>query len=617
MKRIFSCILAAVFMMIILSACDFNIPEEENTGAVKEYEPYYVYEKYTSKELEKAAERLFDTDFSITEEYEPLEFDETQCTVYTLHSESMPFDIHIYSDYSDYGYGADEGVQYYYPHARCNYYERMMSYKRDAAAQVAEFYGLDVTVSGQDAVVTVSSYDQLSNVYKYLEKTNELYNFQVIEEELTGLLRDIRTRPTLSVCLDEKVFGRNDEIVLLYYTINHDTYYYTKSALLSDIKEKYINLLDSLSLKDSLITDEIRAEIVKPMITELRIDGVPVEVKECNGFTLDPNFTFDYDWKLNGYYADIRICAPAKDYDLPPDSIGDDRNFRYLVELLGGTYSSELTMQMSTIIANYSAEWFLGGKTYTASTYCQEYIPTESYFWINDFYMIPTSAVYSKEMWGLEDGYDASDYYVRMNIDDFSAILGVAAEVNYEEGWLNLVTPEGYFLYEPPIEYPEKFFCERVSLESTHYIIYKNDGTVLEEAYTEDFNHAACEQLDENIVHLDTSEDRNTVHYFYDTEAGIKSQCYENVGLISWPLVVYCPSYSRRIVVSEVFGEGRSMILAEDAVSAEGHIISYAELSYDNTEITVTYSTDDGDVTRTFDLGSIFAESVKTKGGYV
>ncbi len=611
MKRVYCIILSFFILLTILSACDFRLHDEGQgvPAVVEEYEPYYVYEKYTAAELEQAAEYLFNIDFSIIEEYEPLESDETQCTVYTLRSESMPFDIHIYSDYSDYGYGVYEGILYYYPHAKCNYYERMMSYKRDAAAQVAEFYGLDVTVSGQDAVVTVSSYDQLGNVYKYLEKTNELYNFQVVEEELTGLLRDIRTRPTLSVRLDEETFGRNDEIVLLYYTINHETYYYTKSALLPTIQEDYINLLDSLSLTDSQITDEIRADIIKPEITELRIDGVPVKVKECDGFTLDPNFTFDYDWKLGGYYGDIRICAPAADYDLPPDSTGDDRNFKYLVELLGGTYSSELTMQMSTIIASYSAEWYLGGKNYTASTYCQEYIPTESYFWINDYYMVPTSTTYSKEMWGLEDGYDASDYYVRMTFVDLAAILGVTAEVNYEEGWLNLVTPAGYFLYEPPVEYPEQFLCENVSLEGTHYIIYKSDGTILEEAYTEDFNHAACEQLAENIVHLDTSEDRNTVHYFYDTEVGIKSQCYENVGLISWPLVVYCPSYSRQIVISEVFGEGKMMILAEDASSARGHIISYAELSYGNTELTVTYSTDDGNVTRTFDLGSTFAES--------
>ncbi|MBP3415160.1 MAG: leucine-rich repeat domain-containing protein [Clostridia bacterium] len=399
--------------------------------------------RYSERELVAAAEALFDTEFDVVDSHEP--DDESKTAKYTILSDDIPFEFNLYADYTkDRMYSDGEPSVVLVPHAYCDYYEKMMEYQSKAAEEIADELGLSVTIDGQQAQVKISGYEQLKDVYEYLEKTNTLYNFTVVESQLTGLLRDIRTRPTLSVILDQKTFRCSDEVMLLYYTINHNDYNYTKSALLPTMCEMYIEKLDSLSLDDPAVTKKIREEFVKPALTELRINGEPVSSLNRGKHTANPNFVFDYNWLLQGYYADVRMSAPADNYNGSPTIYGDDRNFKYLVELLGGTYISECDMQYNAVLSAYSSDWYLGGNVYTNFNLCQEYIPIESYFWINDEYL-EVDCTYSKEMWGLENGYDPGDFYIRISMESFADILGVDIQANYEEGWLDLITPENYF----------------------------------------------------------------------------------------------------------------------------------------------------------------------------
>lgn len=557
-------------------------------------------QNYSQDMLVDAAEQLFQTSFQVVSSHE--EAGHTLVS-YRLRPDTLPFEFSVFSE----AVLARNGSSYSL-HPWCDYYARKMEYFQEEATKLAGKYGLSVTVQGQKAYVSVQRYDQLAQVYAYLNDTNQLYNFTVEESQLTGLLRDIRTRPTLSVRLDKQAFGREDEITLLYYTINPDTYSYTKDALLPTLQENYITLLDRLALTDQTVTADIREKIVHPAITQLRINGQPAAVKACDGYVLDPNIIFDYNWEQGRYCGDVRICAPAEDYNALPSPAGDDRNFKYLVELLGGTYTSSLDTQYNDILAAYSAHWYAGGKAYGAATICQEYIPIESAFSAAGF-PLSIDCTYSKEMWGLENGYGPEDYCLRLTPEGLGDLLGVRVEANYEEGWLDLITPPGYLGAGIPEQYPEQFLVEKAGLDHSHYVIYKADGSILEEADTEGYCYAYCQQLAENIVSLKISDHGCPTYWFFNTETGEKSQGYDDIALIQYPLFVYHPADSTLVTVCEIFGQDRSIDFETDIYFYGGTVIEGAEFSPDMKQVTVTYLTNRDDFsreTKTFDLGDAF-----------
>lgn len=617
MKKILT-VLSAVALLaalcLSLAGCGEALYVLDSDGVkINCNEADFIQEKYNADECRAEAERLFGTTFKVVASDKPSSGEDR--SRYTLRSEDIPFDINVYSDRT---VSCTNGLVCLNAHAYCDYYEQMMEHTQSEADAIAEQYGLEVKREGQCATVSVSSYAQLEKVYDYLDATNRLYSFTLKERFITNILRDIRTRPTLDVYLDREAFELPEDadghVITLYYTINRDTYDYTRDALLSTIQETYIDVLDELGVKDSAVTAGIRSERCKPALTQLCINGVPVEPKDLGDYVLDANIVFDYNWLMNDYYGDIRICAPAEDYTAAPSSTGDDRNFMYLVELLGGRYVSYLDVWYSATAAYYMADWWLGGNSYGAGTLCQEHIPTMSAFSVNETGIV-IDHVYSKEMWGLENGYGPEDYHIRLTPKALAKLLGVTAEPDYEKGTLNLVTPEGYFDFEPPAA-PEqieinRFYVEKISINgipnnASHYIIFNKDGSILEERFTEQDTYAECEQLTSNIVMLKMHgagmSDNITL---FDTATGFISDVYNYAQPVQYPYVIYSPNYTTNIIIENVL-TGAQTIITDDAYESSMAVIS-ASFSLDMSQITVTYNRPDVleyyvEVTETFDI---------------
>ena len=609
-------LLLSAAALISLSGCAGELYTYDGDGnEIPNSSVDYIQEKYTADECRAEAERLFGTSFEIVSKDEAIKG--LDHSVYTLRSEDIPFEFSVFSDRDYYEIDGDKVL---FAHAYCDYYEQMMNHKDADASALAGKYGLEVKREGQSASVSVSSYDQLESVYEYLNATNELYDFTVVESQMTNILRDIRNRPTIDIYLDNEAFGIAEtdsaHVIKLYYTINNDMYNYTKDALLPTMQETYIELIDSMNLKDSAVTSAVRSEKCKPALTQLCVNGVPLEPLTLpNGVVIDPVITFDYNWLLNDYYGDIRICAPSYDYFAEPDDIGDDRSFKYLVELLGGQYYSYKDSDLTATTASYMADWWLGGNEYGAGTICQEYIPTMSSFSINGN-GINISHYYSKEMWGLENGYGPEDYYVRITPEGLASLLGVTAEADYENGILNLITPEGYFDFDPPeFTVPDqseaKFIVEDVSINgipnnANHYIIYKNDGTIIEERTTDQDTYAECEQLSPNVVLLKMHGAGMSENItFFNTETGYISDIYYYGIPIGDSHVVYSRFYTDVILLENVMTGERVQIT--DGAYDEYQTVLDAQISGDLSQVTITYRKPDPvnyyiEVTETFDV---------------
>lgn len=615
MKRIIKllAVLLSASLCLPLAGCDGSLYSYDRLGnRITNDDVDYIQEKYSAAECRAEAERLFGTQFEVTASHEPTHGEDR--SKYTLRSKDIPFEFNVFSE-RVLEYSGD--TMYLYAHAYCDYYEQMMNHKAEQAAALAEKYGLNVQRVGQSCRTFVSGYDQLESVYEYLDATNELYSFTVVESQMTNILRDIRNRPMLDVYLDPAAFelGEEDDsrVIKLYYTINRDSYDYTKEALLSAIQENYISLLDELGLRDSAVTASVREERCKPALTQLCINGEPVEAKDCGDYTLDPNIVFDYNWLMNNYYGDIRICAPSANYDRAPDSIGDDRNFKYLVELLGGRYSSKKEYDYTS--SYYSAKWWLGGNTYSAGAICQQHIPTVSSYSINGA-GVHIDHAYSKEMWGLENGYGPEDYYIRLTPEGLGTLLGVTVEADCEKGTLNLITPQGYFDFEPPEEREGEgggalFFVEDVIVggvgkTANHYIIYRSDGSIMEEYTTEEYTYAECYQLTDSVVVLTERGNGLDKITFYDTVSGEISDSYLNAIPLNYPFVVHSPRYSDKIIIENVITRGYSVIVDGGLYYAD-KVVTAAVVSEDRSQITLSYYVPDPlnyfkEKTNTFDL---------------
>ena len=487
-------------------------------------------------------------------------------TVVTLTTSALPFPVHVTT-----GWKVSYEGRYtvLYAHAHCDYYEQMMAYKQFEANTLAAQYGLQIERDGQNERVAITSYDQLENVIDYLNAANNLYDFRMDESFMANSLSDIRKRPALIPYIQSEI--TQYDIVNLYYVINHDRYPYVKNALLPALQAKYIAALDEHALLDPFITDKVREERVKPPLAQLLLNGVPLEKKQMNGFVLDPNIVFTYNWLSKSYTGDIRLCFPAKNYDNPPDVIGDDRNFRYLVELLGGSYES---MQDTSLLPNYyTATWNLGGNEYGAGSILQSYIPTMSAFSKNGV-GISLDFTYSKDMWGLEDGYSTDDFFLRITPEGLGTLLGVTVEADYNAGTLNLITPEGYFDQKlsavESVSWPARFRLEKIlsennlAVKNNRYIIISSDGSIIEDATTADYTYAECTQVTENVVmvHISGAGSVNQT-VFYDTEQKESGHVFNDAFLLKYPYVAYSPQYSGKVIVANV-ETGAEAVLIDD-----------------------------------------------------
>lgn len=612
MKRVFVFLGLTVIIasMLCLSGCRFLISdylkflealEEAETVQTQDYvsdEDSFADAinrmRYTELDLVFAANTLFMDDFEVVSSVSPTDVLEPMC--YELKCDSLPFTFNAYSEVVVY----EEGGKYYgYPHAWCDYYAQSMKYHSEEAQKVAEENGLEITIEGQDAYVTVNSFDQLEAVYNYLYSTNTLYNFTVDEGWITGLFRDMRARPSLHVKLDKLTFGSDDEVIQLYYTINHRTYNYSKSQLLPAMQEKYIEMLDSKGKTDPLVTDSIRKDIVHPELTEMRINGVPLEPLDCGDYILDPVVRFDYNWQHGMYLADLRICAPSENYDAPPDDAGDDRNFKYLVELLGGTYSSEISVEYTDTVWYSKANWWLGGNEYGAGSTCQEHIPTDTVYSKGER-GLPIGSRFSKEIWGLEDGYDASDYFVRLNPDELGMILGLDVEINYEEGYVNYIMPDGYADAAPPVHHKEYFDWEYVydtnengvSYQSgTSYTIYDRKGNVLLSDSTDDFYYVYLDMITENIVELKHSGSGTDWREYINIDTGELSARFPYTTITNGDFIVYYDYTNLGLcVIQKIFDDSARMAFAlEDLPPAIPNPIVGGHFSGDGKSVTIIY----------------------------
>ena len=224
---------------------------------------------------------------------------------------------------------------------------------------------------------------------------------------------------------------------------------------------------------------------------------------------------------------------------------------------------------------------------------------------VDDEYLTVTH-VYSKNMWGLENGYGVEDYYVRLTPKALGMLLGAEAVPDYENGTLDLVTPEGYFDHKPPEPEPETVpsdddgpFEEHFSAEGlwsenglvknhTHYIIYADDGTVLEDEVTEDDIYADCTQVARNVVMLRLHGVGNIDHLtFFHTDTKEISQLYYHSQLIEYPYVLYPPLYAGEILIVNV-ETGAQRAVIEDGCEAPPCLISY-KMSEDRQSLTVRY----------------------------
>lgn len=561
-----------------------------------------LYQKpYTPEECRAEAERLLAVPFTVTAVQTPEKG--LNETVITLESKSLPFPVHVTSGWTaytdDYGWSTlARPKTVLYAHARCDYYEQMMAYKRAGADALAAEYGLVIEREGQNEYVTVTGYGQLESVIDYLTAANDLYDFRMDEGFMANSLSDIRTRPALIPCLPSEE-GRLP-VLTLYYVINHDRYPYVKTALLPALQEKYIAALDDAGRTDPAVTEEIRAERVKPALSRLTVNGEPLEAKEMDGFTLDPNVVFTYNWLAKSYTGDIRLCFPAADYDAPPSVIGDDRNFRYLVELLGGRYESRL--DDSLLPDYYTAEWELGGNIYGAGSFLQSYIPTMSAFSKNGV-GISLDFSYSKDMWGLEDGYSTDDFFLRVTPEALASLLGVTAEADPASGTLNLITPEGYFdqplTAEEPHDWPERFRVESIlsenglAVKNNRYIIFGADGKTLEDAVTADYTYAELTMVSESavMVHISGAGSVNRT-LFYDTDTGAVSKTYNAGYLLKYPCVAYSPQYSGKVVIANAL-TGAEAVLLEDGYRDDPQCLRSARLLPAGDLIQLTYTRPD------------------------
>ena len=606
-KRIITAAIALVILLpacLSLTGCSNRLYALDAGGNRVGYlDADVIEEAYTADECRAEAERLLMTPLDMVYMNKPLAGNDT--ITYVFHSDSLPADVTVYSGHIPYT-DPVTGKTVLYAHAYIDYYESVMACREYDAKKTAAKYGLDVKRSGQSCYAYISSYDQLENAYAYLDATNRLYDFTVDESEMTNILSDIRNRPTLTLFYrlpdntDGIDYDIEEKIITLYYTVNHDEHAYVKDSLLGAMRERYIETLDRAGIKDPAISDEIREIYVKPALTRLCVNGEPVAAKQCDGFTLDPNIVFDYNWLMGDYYGDVRLCAPSGDYDVPPGRFGDDRNFRYLVELLGGRYESRPDDER--IPENYKAQWWLGGDKYTASCMCYSNIPVMTNFFKNGEYMYVTHA-YSKNMWGLENGYGAEDYYIRLTPKALGMLLGVEAVPDYESGTLDLITPEGYFDHEPPEpEQPaddseqleEKFVCE--SLWSAngavknheHYVVYANDGTVMEDETTEEGMTAELTQVAKNVVMLRLHGSTHVDHLtFFHTDTKEISQLYHYAKLLEYPCILYAPPFSGEIEILNV-ETGAKRVLTDDARIASWCIRSFS-ISDDGTKLNIEY----------------------------
>lgn len=563
-----------------------------------------IEEAYSEAECRAEAERLLMTELNAVSVYKPLAGEDTAS--YTFHSDELPADVTVYSGHIPYTDPAT-GNTVLYAHAYTDYYESVMACREYDAKKTAAKYGLDVKRSGQNCYAYISSYDQLENAYAYLDATNRLYDFTVDESEMTNILGDIRNRPTLTLFYrlpdntDGIDYDIEEKIITLYYTVNHDEHAYVKDSLLGAMRERYIETLDRAGIKDPAITGEIRESYVKPALTRLCVNGEPVGAKQCDGFTLDPNIVFDYNWLMGDYFGDVRLCAPSDDYDVPPGRFGDDRNFRYLVELLGGRYESRPDDEK--IPNNYRAQWWLGGDKYTASCMCYSNIPVMTNFFKNGEYMYVTHA-YSKNMWGLENGYGAEDYYIRLTPKALGMLFGVEAVPDYESGTLDLITPEGYFDHEPPApetpaddseQFEEKFICEALWSANglvknhDHYIVYADDGSVIEELTTEESTHAECTQVARNVVMLRTHGEGNIDHLtFFHTDTKEISQLYYHAQLIEYPYILYAPPFSGEIGILNVENGANRVVITDGYIGAD--CLTSFTISDDGSKLNIRYT---------------------------
>lgn len=574
---LFSRILAAL-MTLLMTLLPFGAGStgtglyslSENGEKVYHDRAGYIQIPYSAEECRAEAERLFSTPFTVTD-VQTAESGLYEAVV-TLVSDKFAFPLHVTSFYDavqETVTGRTETVLY--AHAHCDYYEAVMQQNRPEADALAAQYGLVIERSGQDERVAVSGYEQLANVIEYLDAANNLYDFAMDEGYMAGILRDVIRRPALIPYIP----GENDgtDILTLYYVVNHESFPYVKTSLLPALQEAYIGTLDAAGVADPSVTDAVRAERVKPALTQLCLNGVPLEAKDMGGWTLDPNIVFTYNWLAKSYTGDIRLCFPAADYDAAPDLIGDDRSFRYLVELLGGMYESRQDDSLRSDY--YTAKWELGGNLYGAGSFYNSYIPVMSAFSINGS-GVSIDVSYSKDMWGLEDGYSTDDFYLRITPEGLGTLLGVNVEPDYENGTLNLVTPEGYFDYAPVEEektdYPPRFKVSNILSEnglavmSNRYVIYDAEGNVLEDAVTSDYVYADCTQVTEAVVMVHISGAGSVDRLiFFDTDSGAVNKAYNAGSLLKYPYIAYSPSYSGKIYEANV-DTGAEALLVEGAL---------------------------------------------------
>ena len=177
---------------------------------------------------------------------------------------------------------------------------------------------------------------------------------------------------------------------------------------------------------------------------------------------------------------------------------------------------------------------------------------------------------------------------------------------DYENGTLDLITPEGYFDYEPPEPQPEQqladesgsiydsFIVENLWSENglvknhTHYIIFADDGTVMEEETTKNDLYAECEQLDRHTVALRITGVGNKDQLaFFHTDTKEISRIYEHATLLGYPYVIYEPPFSGDIVVENVDTGARNILL--DDGYKYGPCIDRCKVNGDGT-VTVRYS---------------------------
>lgn len=536
---------------------------------------------YTKKEIVAAANALFETEFEVVETGQT--GDSQNLTRYTLRSEDYPFDIAVYTRVLTYDGG-------YSCEAWCDYYEKVMKYKAAEAEKIAEKYELDLSIDGQTVYAKVGSYSQIADVCSYLCETNELYDFRINESEINGILGQISIRPNIQINFDEKILGKNYFVQSVYYTINE--YEYKPEQLCCAMQDRYLRTHDAYSLDDKTVTDEIRAEKKHTPINDVRLNGEKLKAKwnnDSHEFLLNPSVKFEYNWEYGEYLGDIRICAPSEDYDAKPGVYGDDRDFRYLVELLGGEYTSKAAVDTPQG-RSCKAEWTLGGRRYNAHTVEGWYIPISAGFYC-DGEELNVPFRNSKEMWGLENGYGTEDFYVRVTPEELALILGLEVEINLEENYINFITPDGYFEAAAPEKLKEYFSCEYLAdYSGSRYEIYDRNGIVIDSGETSDTRWAQLTQINENIVEVCILPPGNTEYIYYDIDTGAKSELFTEVAATNGELVVYYDTDAKLVTVCDIFDKSIVQTFLPDNLDHSNNPISSAKFSDDGKQLELTYT---------------------------